>query len=101
MLLKTTYDAVITDIERAHMAKDIRRRIAEIAETEFGRDPLVVQDVSLATSEISSAYKRHVLVLEEAFRTALRTRADLDAWTTELIVPVRKRPIQVDLLTYQ
>jgi hypothetical protein len=101
MLVNTPYDAVITDVERAHMAKCIRRRIAKIADTKFQIDPLVVQDVSLATSEVSSAYKRHGLVLEEALRTALNTRADLDAWMEKLRIPGRKKPIQVDLLTYQ
>jgi hypothetical protein len=93
-------DATITDLERAHIAKRVRRTIHDIAKTAFEKDPLVVSGTSLATSQISSAYKRHGLILEEALRTALCTRSDLTAWTDCIAVPVRRNPIQVDLLTY-
>jgi hypothetical protein len=101
MLRNTTCDAVITNVERACLAKCVRRTIAKIAKRKFREDPLVVSDLSLTASEVSSAYKRHGFVLEVALRTALDTRADLKAWTAKLLVPPRTKQVQVDLLTYQ
>jgi hypothetical protein len=101
MLFKANCDAVITNEQCAHMAKYVRETIAGIAETEFKKDPLVVDDLSQTISEVSSAYKRHGLVLEEALRTALNTRTDLTAWGDNILVPVRQNPIQVDLLTFE
>jgi hypothetical protein len=101
MLMTLPSDATITDDERAHMATEIRRTIGDITEKAFEKDPLVVPGASLATSKISSAYKRHGLILEEAVRTALNTRSDLRAWEDNIVVPVRNNPIQVDLVTYQ
>jgi hypothetical protein len=100
MLMRPPHDAVITDDERAYMAKEIRRTVAGIARKKFQRDPLVVPDASLATSKISSAYKRHGLILEKALLTALNTRGDVQAWTAKIRVPIRTRPIQVDLITF-
>ena len=101
MLMKTNFDAVITNDQRAHMAKYVRKTIGKIAKTKFKKDPLVVEDLSRSASEISSAYKRHGFVLEEALRTALKTRADLRAWTEKIAVPGQRKKIQTDLLTYQ
>ena len=101
MLIRSPSDATITDDERAHMATEVRRTIGDITEKAFQNDPLVVPGASLLTSKISSAYKRHGLILEEAVRTALNTRSDLRAWEANIDVPVRNNPIQVDLVTYQ
>jgi hypothetical protein len=101
MLIRSPSDATITDDERAHMATKVRRTIGDITEKAFQNDPLVVPGASLLTSKISSAYKRHGLILEEALRTALNTRGDLLAWDDTIAVPVRANPIQIDLVTYQ
>jgi hypothetical protein len=41
-------DGTITDLERAHIAKRVRRTIQDIAKTAFEKDPLVVSGTSLA-----------------------------------------------------
>jgi hypothetical protein len=101
MLMTLSSDAIITDRERAHMAQEVRRTIGDIEGKVFERDPLVVPSASLAASKISSAYKRHGLILEEALRTALNTRSDLWASEDNIAVPIRTNPIQVDLVTYE
>jgi len=92
--------ARITDAERATLARDVRGRIADIARTNFPCDPIVVDDASLAASEISSAYKRHGLILEKALLVALGTRTDLTAWTDRIAIASRPKPIQIDLLVH-
>jgi hypothetical protein len=101
MLMKTNFDAVITNDQCAHMAKYVRKTIGEIAKTKFKKDPLVVEDLSRSASEISSAYKRHGFVLEEALRTALNTKPDLRACTDKIAIPGWRKKMQIDLLTYQ
>lgn len=57
------------------------RQSGGIATTKFECDPMVVSHASLATSKISSAYKRHGLILEKALLAALNAQGNLTAWT--------------------
>jgi len=91
--------AHITDVERTELALKIRKTIGEISKSNFKFDPLVVADASRSTSAISSAYKRHGLVLETAFKTALNTRSDMKAWDVVIKLPSNRHKTQVDLIT--
>ena len=73
----------ITNKERAVIARAVRATAKALASAKFKLDPLVSAGASLATSRVSSSYKRHGKLIEQGLAVALNTCSGLTAWSKE------------------
>ena len=71
---------MITDAERQVMAKDVRKTVKALSEVDFDPDVIVSLNASLATSKISSIYKRHGNILQKALAVAIGKNPNWSAW---------------------
>lgn len=91
----------ITDQERSIMATEIRKTVHGLETTEFNLDPLVPRNASIATSRISSAFKRHGTLLQKALAVAIETCTDVQVWNErQLTHPDYKNGLNIDLIIY-
>jgi hypothetical protein len=91
----------ITDHERGLLASTVRDTIRTFAEAKFESDVLVSSDASVATSKISSVYKRHGNVLQKAIAVAIGTDPNWKVGNeVELVHPDYPQGLHVDTVLH-
>jgi hypothetical protein len=91
----------ISDNERGKLAAMIRETVDTLQATKFTLDPLVTASASLATSRISSAFKRHGYLLQAALATAISTCPDFQTWNeVPCAHPLYKNGLKIDLFVF-
>lgn len=91
----------ITDFERGLLASTVRSTISTFSEAQFDSDILVSTDASLATSKISSVYKRHGNILQKAIAVAIGTDPNWKVWSeVKLVHRDYQKGLFVDVVLY-
>jgi hypothetical protein len=91
----------VSDDGRSKMATFVRQTITNLEKAKFQVDMLVPPNASMATSRISSAYKRHGSILQRALAMAISTDPDYTVWEEAGFTdPAYPNGLQIDLAVF-